>query len=108
MIEQEMPMRTLVTTFFVTIENYMLPCFTKKLWGIDCPGCGLQRSLVLLCKGEFGAAFEMYPAIYPILFLLGFIVLDKIYQFKFSNTITLLLTIITAGTIVTNYILKFL
>lgn len=101
-------MHTLITTFVLGIDNYMLPCFTKKLWGIDCPGCGLQRAIVFLLKGEFGAAFEMYPAIYPMLLLLGFITLDKFFRFKFSNIITLSLTILTAGTIVTNYILKFL
>lgn len=86
----------------------MLPCFTKKLFGFDCPGCGLQRSLFHLAKGEFGAAFEMYPAIYPMLFLFGFLTLDKLFQIKFSNTITILLMIITVSTILTNYILKFI
>lgn len=94
--------------YLLGIENFMLPCYTKQLWGFDCPGCGMQRSIVFLLKGEFGAAFEMYPPIYPMLLLLGFIVLDKIYQFKFSNMITLTLTVITAGTILTNYIFKFL
>ena len=86
----------------------MLPCFTKKLFGFDCPGCGLQRSLVHLAKGEFGAAFEMYPAIYPMLFLFGFLALSKLLKIKFSNTITNLLIIVTVGTILTNYILKFI
>ncbi|MGS0524465.1 DUF2752 domain-containing protein [Zobellia nedashkovskayae] len=31
----------------------MLPCLNKKLFGIDCPGCGLQRSIVLFFKGRF-------------------------------------------------------
>jgi hypothetical protein len=101
-------MRFLYTSYFLGIESYMLPCFTKQLWGFDCPGCGLQRAIVFLIQGEFGAAFEMYPAIYPMLFLLGFIALDKLVSFKFSHIITISLALITAGTIITNYILKFL
>lgn len=101
-------MHTLITTFFLGIENYMLPCFTKKLWGIDCPGCGLQRAIVFLIKGDFSAAFEMYPAIYPMLALLSFVILDKLISFKFSSIITITLTILTVGTIITNYIFKFL
>lgn len=90
------------------VENYMLPCFTKKIFGFDCPGCGLQRSLVHLIKGEFSAAFHMYPAIYPMLILFGFLAVDKFYPFKFSNKITILLVTTTVGMILTNYILKFI
>ena len=94
----------LLSVFILGIENYMLPCFTKKLFGFDCPGCGLQRALVHLVKGEFGAAFEMYPAIYPMFLLFGFLMLDKVYPFKFSNIITIALMVTTVTTILINYI----
>ncbi|MFA7446524.1 MAG: DUF2752 domain-containing protein, partial [Flavobacteriaceae bacterium] len=45
------------------MEDYMLPCMNKKLFGIDCMGCGIQRSVALLLRGEFVEAFYMYPAI---------------------------------------------
>ncbi|WP_244156221.1 DUF2752 domain-containing protein [Maribacter ulvicola] len=86
----------------------MLPCFTKQLLGIDCPGCGLQRSLLFLIKGEFISAFLMYPAIYPMLLLFGFLALNKLYPFKHSNTITITLMVSTVSFILTNYILKFI
>ncbi|WP_282075776.1 DUF2752 domain-containing protein [Maribacter aquivivus] len=86
----------------------MLPCFTKQLLGVDCPGCGLQRSLLFLIKGEFISAFLMYPAIYPMLLLFGFLGLIKLYPFKHSNTITITLMVSTVGFILTNYILKFI
>ncbi|MFS4456609.1 DUF2752 domain-containing protein [Maribacter sp. 2304DJ31-5] len=101
-------MRTTALAFLLGLENYMLPCFTKKLFGFDCPGCGIQRSLVYLAKGEFLAAFGMYPAIYPMLLLFGFLVLDRFYSFKFSNKITTVLMIGTVGMILINYILKFI
>ena len=54
--------------FLVTkgLEDYMLPCFTKKLLGFECMGCGLQRAAALLIKGQFADAFLMYPAIYTL------------------------------------------
>ncbi len=58
----------------------MLPCVSKSLFGVDCFGCGSQRALVLVCKGNFIEAFQMYPAIYTtILFFafLGLHFLDK-------------------------------
>ncbi len=52
-------------------EDYMLPCLNKKLFGVDCLGCGMQRSLLFIAKGEFVDAFKMYPAIYTIYYFLS-------------------------------------
>jgi len=101
-------MRFLYTSYFLGIESYMLPCFTKQLWGFDCPGCGLQRAIVFLIQGKFGAAFEMYPAIYPMLFLFAFLIMDKLFSIKYANKVTNVLLIGTVGFILTNYLLKFI
>lgn len=101
-------MRNLFLMRFLGLEKYMLPCFTKKILGIDCPGCGLQRAVLFLIKGDFKAAFEMYPAIYPMLLLFGFLAINKFMNIKHANTITIVLMITTVGTILTNYILKFI
>ena len=96
-----------LATFFWGIENYMLPCLTKKFLGHDCPGCGLQRSIVLLLQGDFVGAFQMYPAIYPMLLLFGFLVLRKLINVRHENTVTFILLLVTALFIITNFILKF-
>ncbi|WP_233621929.1 DUF2752 domain-containing protein [Flavobacterium agrisoli] len=49
---------------------------------MECLGCGFQRSLFLLFKGEFSAAFFMYPAIYSCLLFFIFLVM---YYFKKSD-----------------------
>ncbi|TMM53929.1 DUF2752 domain-containing protein [Maribacter algarum] len=90
------------------LEDYMLPCFTKKIIGIDCPGCGLQRSVAFLFQGDFLAAWEMYPAIFAILPLFVVLALDRFFQIKYANKITIFLVIATVGLILTNYILKFI
>jgi hypothetical protein len=62
------------------MEKYMLPCLNKKLFGVECFGCGTQRALLLLSKGEFTAAFHMFPAIYTTLILfacIGLHFIDK-------------------------------
>lgn len=88
------------------IEDYMLPCMTKKLIGMDCPGCGLQRSVVHLFKGEFSDAWHMYPAIYPMALLLIIVGLSQFYKLKFDFQIKVFLGVLTALVIVVNYILK--
>tara|TARA_R110000868_G_scaffold222573_1_gene474436 strand:+ start:3519 stop:3818 length:300 start_codon:yes stop_codon:yes gene_type:complete len=95
-------------TIFLHIEDYMLPCFSKKIFGVDCPGCGIQRSIALIFNGEFIAAFKMYPAIYSMILLFGFLLVDNFYSIKYSSKIIITLTTITVFLILTNYILKFL
>nr|WP_321411723.1 DUF2752 domain-containing protein [uncultured Allomuricauda sp.] len=95
-----------LTITAIHLEDYMLPCLNKRLTGIDCPGCGLQRSVNLLLHGEFTAAFQMYPAIYPLLFLLAFLITNIFVKFNNANMIKMVLTLLTVGTIIISYILK--
>lgn len=89
-------------------EQNMLPCLSKSLLGFDCPGCGLQRSVVFLLHGEFWEAFKMYPAIYALIALFGFLVYDYFFKVRHSNTINMVLMILTVSLILINYILKFI
>ncbi|MDY8138974.1 DUF2752 domain-containing protein [Aquimarina sp. 2201CG5-10] len=84
----------------------MLPCLNKKLFGVDCLGCGMQRSIVLLLKGDFIGAFHMYPAIYPLIFLLLFLGFNFFVKFKNDWLIKLSLIIISALTIIVSYLIK--
>ena len=86
--------------------EYMLPCLNKKLFGFDCLGCGLQRSVSLIFHGEFIAAFKMYPAIYPLILLFAFIGVKFFIKFEYSSKIINVLAIITITTIVISYIIK--
>lgn len=52
----------------------LLPCAYKQLFGIDCPLCGGQRSLVLLMNGDWEKSFLMYPPLIPVLLLTGIFV----------------------------------
>lgn len=97
-------------SFFLplNVEDYMLPCFTKKLFGFDCLGCGLQRAVAFLLQGEFLAAWEMYPAIFAIIPLFGVLTANQFFQLKYANKIIIVLMIASVGLILTNYILKFI
>ncbi|MDT0540782.1 DUF2752 domain-containing protein [Croceitalea sp. P059] len=86
----------------------MLPCFSKQLFGIDCPGCGLQRSILLLLNGEFIAAFKMYPAIYPLLALACVILLNKIMGLKYATQMIMGLSISSVALILINFFIKLI
>ena len=39
-----------------------IPMCAFKLWtGLACPGCGMTRSMVCLCRGDVAAAFRFHP-----------------------------------------------
>lgn len=88
------------------MEEFMLPCLNKQLFGFDCIGCGAQRALLLVFKGEFSAAFTMYPAIYSLLLLLFFIVLNFFVKFKKAMLIKNGLIIATAAIMIISYYFK--
>lgn len=90
------------------LEDYMLPCLNKKFFGVECMGCGLQRSFSLLIHGEFIAAFKMYPAIYTLVLLCIVVAINTFKPFKFSNKIIILLAILNVAVILGSYAFKIL
>lgn len=75
------------------MEDYLIPCISKYLFGIECLGCGAQRALLLILEGKFVEAFKMYPAIYTVLIFVG---MASVYYFKRSKKLLMLLKIMIA------------
>ncbi|WP_040250533.1 DUF2752 domain-containing protein [Psychroserpens mesophilus] len=89
-----------------SFEELMLPCFWKQTFGIECLGCGIQRSLSLLIHGDFVGAFYMYPAIYSLILLFIFLIIHLKFQLKNGHKIILGLFILNISIIIINYYLK--
>ena len=88
------------------MEDLLLPCLNKQIFGLDCYGCGGQRALLMVFRGDFIAAFKMFPAIYPLLLLLGFVLVNLVVKFKFDHIIKIGLILFTAAIILANYAIK--
>ena len=89
-------------------EDYMVQCLNKTLFGFECMGCGGQRAVLFLFKGEFIAAFKMYPAIYMLIPLFLLIAVNLFYKFKYSLKIINVLAILSVGIIIINYVIKLI
>lgn len=90
----------------MAIEKYMIPCLNKKLFGVDCLGCGTQRAFMLLLKGDFSAAFHMFPAIYTLLLFLLFIGLHFTDKSRSYHKVIIGLAIANATIMIISYIYK--
>lgn len=65
------------------LEDLLIPCPFKYLTGCDCPGCGIQRSIISALRGDISESFIQHPAGVPIMLLSVFFVLNL--KFKFNN-----------------------
>lgn len=85
-----------------------MPCLFKSITNFDCPGCGMQRSLILLMKGDMAASFFMYPALIPIILLFVFLILHVMLKIKNGAFILKYAYIFCTGIILVSYIYKLI
>jgi len=90
------------------LEAHQMPCLFKQVTHIDCPGCGIQRSFVLLMKGQVNASFFMYPALMPILLLFAMLILHVILKIRNGAVILKYMYFFCTGIILVSYIYKLL
>lgn len=88
------------------IEDFMLPCPSKKFLGIECFGCGTQRAIVLVFEGRFAEAFHMFPAVYTLLLFLGIVVLNFIDKKRNYGHVLIFLAIVNSLIMVFSYFYK--
>ena len=65
------------TVFFQWVSTHLLPCFYKQVFGFSCPLCGCQRSVILLCQGQFWDSMKMFPPLLPLAITLLMVCLWK-------------------------------
>lgn len=88
------------------MEDYMIPCMNKKIFGIECPGCGSQRALWLVMQGEFIAAFKMFPAIYTLILFFIFLFLHFVDKSRSYQKIIITLAVLNGAIMVVSYVYK--
>jgi hypothetical protein len=93
--------------FINWLQNHLIPCPFKYLTGIDCPGCGFQRSVLALVQGNFHKSFVLYPAALPLLLFFAYGIADKIFRLDTSkNAIKKTLFVVIGFVILISYGIK--
>ncbi|MFO7940144.1 MAG: DUF2752 domain-containing protein [Bacteroidales bacterium] len=96
----------MLETFILWLEAHLQPCFYKSNFGIDCPGCGMQRALIELLKGHVWESLKLYPALLPVLFMIVFLGLHLVFKFKHGAALLKYLFIGNTILIIGNYLGK--
>ena len=94
-------------SFVGFLENNLLSCPWKEM-GMECTGCGLQRAVIHLLKGEFALAFVTYPAIYTLLLMFFYLGIHLKFNFEQGARILKWLFLLNLAVIFVNYILKLI
>lgn len=84
----------------------MLPCVNKKLFGVECLGCGIQRASLLVIQGDFSMAFKTYPAIFTLILLALFLIFNLFKRFKHDHNIKMGLIYLNVIIVVVSYFIK--
>ena len=74
-------------TLISWLQNHLIPCPFKYITGIDCPGCGFQRSVIALIQGDFYKSLTLYPAAIPLILLAMYIAADGYFKLDNSGNI---------------------
>ena len=88
------------------LDDFMLPCLNKTLFGVDCLGCGIQRSISLIFQGQFVAAYKMYPAIFTLFILAIFLIFNLFIKFKHDYKIKMGIILLNVIIVVISYLFK--
>ncbi|WP_370633635.1 DUF2752 domain-containing protein [Pedobacter sp. Leaf250] len=93
---------------FDWLQNHLIPCPFKALTGINCPGCGFQRSLIALLQGNISKSWTLYPSTIPLIIL--FLIVGVLYSFPIKNKdfIIKILIIIVGNFVMVSYLIKMI
>ncbi len=88
------------------LEHHLLPCFFKSHFGIECPGCGMQRSFISLLKGNFFESLNYHAAIIPLIIAIILLIIQLIIDHEKGGKWVMWAFIITTGITVVQFIVK--
>jgi hypothetical protein len=88
------------------LEGHMIQCPIHHATGMSCPGCGMQRAIIELLKGNIWDSILNYPALIPLAAMFVYLILHLFFSFKNGAKILKIFFILNAIIISLNYILK--
>ena len=93
-------------SFLDWLSHHLFSCPFKSYFGFDCPGCGFQRAIISLFKGDLADSFRMYPAAIPIILMGIFTIIHLKVDFKIGAQVIKIAFAGVATIILINYIYK--
>lgn len=90
------------------LQEHMLTCPSRKYLHMDCPGCGMQRSILALLRGNLVQSLHYHPAAIPLLLVFLLLVLHLIFRFRWGGKVLAGLQLSVAIISITFYVYKII
>ncbi len=94
--------------FLDWLEHHLLPCPTKFFFGVECPGCGMQRAIIELLRGNLVESIKLYPPLIPMLLMLVVLIINLKVNSAVWQKVLKYFFIANVAIILINYIFKFI
>ena len=94
--------------FLDWLEHHLLPCPTKYFFGVECPGCGMQRAIIELLRGNLIESIKLYPPLIPMLLMLVVLIINLKVNSAVWQKVLKYFFIANVSIILINYIFKFI
>ena len=88
------------------LEHHMFTCFFKSTFGLDCPGCGTQRALIALLKGDLLQSLNHHAALIPFIATLIALIIQLKVKHVNGGKYVMWLFILTTTITVIQFIIK--
>ena len=84
------------------LEPYQRTCSFREHAGIDCPGCGLQRSILALLRGDLVESILQFPALLPLIAMFAFLAIHLVFKLKYGAIVLKMFYITNISIIILN------
>lgn len=88
------------------LQEHMLACPSRKYLHMECPGCGMQRSILALLRGHLAQSLHLHPAAIPLLLVFLLLTLHLIFRFRWGGRVLMGLQLSVAIISITFYVYK--
>lgn len=88
------------------LEHHLVTCFFKLHFGLDCPGCGTQRALIALLKGDLIQSIKCHAALIPCIATIIVLIIQLKIKHANGGKWVMWLFIVTTAITVIQYIIK--
>ncbi|MFM7628019.1 MAG: DUF2752 domain-containing protein [Algoriphagus sp.] len=90
------------------LESHLFKCSWLQMTGFDCPGCGFQRSIIALLKGDLMDSFHLFPALFPLIITFLILVLQIKFKWEKGSFVVLVAFIFTNLIMLGNWLYKLI